>query len=73
MIPLSNDITSDWLSVLTGFFLLYPEIHYRFKLLPFSRYFKKEPEVLTDAPYRIGPECKLPLLLLIKDADRYHI
>ena len=52
---------------------LYAEIHYRFKFFPFSHYFKKVPEIIFDAPWRINPE-KTPLVyLLIKDADRYPV
>ncbi len=52
---------------------LYAEIHYRFKYFPFSHYFKKAPEIIFDAPWRINPG-KTPLVyLLIKDADRYPI
>ncbi len=52
---------------------LYPEIHYRFKALPFGRYFRKEPEILVDAPFRLDPGQSLPLLLLIKDANRFPL
>lgn len=61
------------LSALTGIFLLYPETHYVFRYLPFSRYKKKEPEILADAPYRLEPGRDLPLLVMIKDAHRYPI
>lgn len=54
-------------------FLLYPEIHYRFKYFPFSRYFRKEPEILADAPYRLEPGQPLPVLVMIKDSDRFPI
>lgn len=58
-----------WL--LPGIFL-YVEMHYRWWPLP-SRYFRREPEILADAPHRLEPGCDLPLLLLIKDAQRYPI
>ncbi|NUM80351.1 CehA/McbA family metallohydrolase [bacterium] len=61
------------LSALTGIFLLYPETHYVFRCLPFSRYKKKEPEILVDAPYRLDPGRDLPLLVMIKDAHRYPV
>lgn len=61
------------LSALTGIFLLYPETHYVFRFLPFSRYKKREPEILADAPYRLEPGLDLPLLVMIKDAHRYPI
>ena len=34
--------------------LLYAEMHYRWWPLP-SRYFRKEPELLADAPRRVEP------------------
>ncbi len=52
--------------------LLYTEMHYRWWPLP-SRYFRKEPELLADAPRRVEPGRALPLLLLVKDAHRYPI
>jgi len=52
---------------------LYPEIHYRFRFFPFSRYFRPRPEILTDAPARLEPGRLLPLLLLVKDADRFPV
>ena len=51
---------------------LYPEIHYRFKFFPFSLYFKKEPEILIDLPYKTINK-NLPLFILIKDADKFPI
>lgn len=51
----------------------YLEIHYRLKYFPFSRYFKKEPEIYIDAPHRIGPGQDLPISLLIKDANKFPI
>lgn len=50
--------------------LLYAETHYKFRSL-FSFLRKKEPEIIADAPHRIEPGKSLPLLLLVKDADRY--
>ena len=52
--------------------LLYAEMHYRWWPLP-SRYFRKEPEIVADAPYRVEPGRAVPLLLLVKDAHRYPI
>lgn len=51
---------------------LYAETHYRFKYF-FSFLKKSEPEILADAPHRIDPDVSLPILLLIKDADRYPV
>lgn len=60
--------------ILTGFLLIgYLEMHYRFRFFPFSRYFKREPEILFDAPHRLNPGRKLPVTLLIKDAHKYPI
>lgn len=51
----------------------YLEIHYRLRYFPFSRYFKKEPEIYVDAPHRISPGQDLPISLVIKDANKYPI
>lgn len=51
---------------------LYAETHYKFKGI-YSRLFKKEPEILADAPSRIEPGLPIPILLLIKDAHRFGI
>ncbi|NOZ07416.1 MAG: hypothetical protein GXO91_00900 [FCB group bacterium] len=51
---------------------LYTEMHYRFRLTG-SRYFKKEPEILADIPHRIDPGNQIPVILLVKDADRYPV
>ncbi len=53
-------------------FFLYAEIHYRFPGV-FSRLFKKEPEIITDVPHRLEPGKKLPVLLFVKDADKYPV
>ena len=51
---------------------LYAEIHYRFKFIP-SRLFYRQPEIIADAPHRIEPGQPLPILLLVKDADRFPL
>jgi hypothetical protein len=51
---------------------LYAEIHYRFKFIP-SRLFYRRPEIIADAPHRIDPKQTLPILLLIKEANRFPI
>jgi hypothetical protein len=66
------DYFSHTLPIILPLFFLYTEIHYRFPFI-FSRYFKKEPEILADIPHRIGPNKKIPIMLLIKDADKYPI
>ena len=52
--------------------LLYPEIHYRFRYFPFSRYFLKEPEILLDIPYK-SKSSSFPAFMIVKDADLYPI
>ena len=63
----------ETLTLFTLLIPLYTEMHYRFKWFPFNRYFRREPEIIADAPYRIEPGKKLPVLLLIKDAHQYSI
>ena len=68
------DFVQTWppLAFLLPGALLYAEMHYRWWPLP-SRYFRREPEILADAPRRLEPGLPLPLLLLVKDAHRYPI
>ncbi len=51
----------------------YLEMHYRFPFFPYSRYFRKEPEIYSDAPHRVNPDEKLPISIIVKDADKYPI
>ena len=52
--------------------LLYAEMHYvPWFLLSLLR--KNQPEILADAPSRVEPSTDVPVLCLIKDADRYPI
>ncbi len=51
---------------------LYAETHFRFKYF-FSFLKKSEPEILVDAPHRLDPDAALPIMILIKDADKYPI
>ncbi len=53
-------------------FLLYAETHYKFKGI-YSRLFKRQPEIIADAPFRIEPGQAIPILLLIKDAHWFPI
>jgi len=53
-------------------FFLYAETHYRFKYF-FSFLKKSEPEIISDGPYRLDPDAAYPVLLFIKDADRYPV
>ncbi len=52
--------------------LLYAETHYRFKYF-FSYLKKREPEIIADIPSRIQRSNPLPVLVLIKDADKYPV
>lgn len=52
---------------------LYAETHYRFRFFPFSLYYRKQPEIIFDAPLRIEPDRSLPVTLMIKDSDKYPI
>lgn len=51
---------------------LYAESHFRF-WIPFSRYFKKEPELIFDTPWRLDPEQDLTIFLVVKDAHEYPV
>jgi len=53
-------------------FFLYAEIHYRFKYF-FSWLHKSEPEIIADLPARLQNDRPLPILVIIKDADRYPV
>ncbi|MDZ7371735.1 MAG: CehA/McbA family metallohydrolase [candidate division KSB1 bacterium] len=53
-------------------FLGYAEVHYRLFGLP-SRYFMREPEIIADVPFRVRAGQPLPVLLMVKDADRYPV
>jgi hypothetical protein len=52
--------------------LLYAETHYRFKYF-YSYLKKREPEILADIPSRILKDKPLPVLVIIKDADKYPV
>ncbi len=52
---------------------LYAETHYRFRLFPFSLYYRRQPEIIFDAPHRLEPGIPLPVTLIIKDAHRFPI
>jgi len=61
----------DWLQLI---FLpiLYAETHYRFKYF-FSYLKKREPEIIADIPSRITHGMAIPVLIIIKDADKYPV
>jgi len=56
------------------FFLAYAEIHYHFPFLK-PKYFKKEPEIVSDIPIRLVNKnnFSLPVLIIIKDAHLFPI
>lgn len=64
-------LTHDSLPLLFPIFL-YAETHYRFRFF-FSYLKKAEPEIIADTPHRIEPGKLLPILLLIKDANRFPV
>ncbi len=51
---------------------LYAETHFRF-WIPFSRYFRREPELIFDAPWRVQPGQTPTIFLVIKDAHLYPV
>lgn len=51
---------------------LYPETHYRFSKFPFSKYYKPEPEIMIDLPYK-SRTGEFPVFLIIKDADLFPV
>ncbi len=52
---------------------LYAETHYRFRFFPFSRYFRREAEVVFDTPIRLEPGVSLPVSLIIKDSKKFPL
>ena len=52
---------------------LYAETHYRFRLFPFSLYYRRQPEIIFDAPHRLEPGMTLPVTLIVKDAHHFPI
>lgn len=53
-------------------FLLYAEIHYTLRGI-YSRLSTSEPEIIADLPHRLDPGAKLPILILVKDANRFPV
>lgn len=53
-------------------FIVYAEIHYKFKLIP-SRYCIKAPEIIADVPLRVSPGSDLLILILVKDAHLFPV
>jgi|AntAceMinimDraft_16_1070373.scaffolds.fasta_scaffold00310_12 hypothetical protein len=52
----------------------YAEIHFHLKFL-FPKYYRKEPEIITDIPIRIIKNSMrtIPLLIIVKDADLFPV
>lgn len=62
----------DWFPSLLPFIpVLYAETHYT--LAGFSLIFRRWPEIVADAPYRIEPGRAIPVLLLLRHADRFPV
>ncbi len=62
----------DWLPPLLPFIpVLYAETHYT--LAGFSLIYRRWPEIVADAPYRIEPGRAIPVLLLLRHADRFPV
>jgi len=59
------------LSIISLIFFLYAEIHLYIPILRGILY-KKQPEIIFDTPYRVNSDY-LPVLLLLKDADKFPI
>ncbi|MCF7858114.1 MAG: CehA/McbA family metallohydrolase [Candidatus Cloacimonetes bacterium] len=59
---------------LPAFLISYAEIHYHFKFLV-PKYYKKEPEIITDIPIRVirNKDRTIPFLIIVKDAHLYNI
>ena len=50
----------------------FAETHYKFQL-PFSGLYKKHPEIIVDAPHWISHHQKIPIFIIVKDADYFPI
>jgi len=66
------DIPDSCFWLIPVFFFLYAETHFRIPGL-FSRYYKKEPEIIADVPFRLDPGQPLPVLILIKDTHLFPV
>ena len=68
----NSEFLTEHFSYLIPVVFLYAELHFRFKWSG-SRYFQKEPEILSDLPIRIEPNKDIPILLIIKDSHLFPI
>jgi len=50
----------------------YAEMHYKFKL-PWSFLYKKEPEIIIDAPFEVVPGEEAILFIVIREANRFPV
>ena len=51
----------------------YAETHYRFRAVPASRYYKRQPEIIADLPRRVELGHDLPILIIVKDGHRFPV
>lgn len=54
------------------FLALYAEIHYTLRGL-ISRLKRNQPEIIADTPFRLNPGYPIPILCVVKDADKFPI
>ncbi|MBM3328932.1 MAG: hypothetical protein FJY67_05590 [Calditrichaeota bacterium] len=66
-------MTFDDLPSLLPLAALYAETHYRFRFFPFSLYYRRAPEIIFDAPYRVEPGQPVPVALIVKDGNRFPV
>ena len=71
MTILAHFTHTDWFH-LSFLLILYAETHYRFKYF-FSYLKKNEPEIIADIPSRITLSTPIPVLLIVKDADKFPV
>ncbi len=50
----------------------YAEMHYKFKL-PWSLLYRKEPEIIIDAPFQIVPGENITLFIVVREANRFPV
>ena len=62
----------SFVSLFYFFTVLYAETHYTFKYF-FSYLKKREPEIISDLPSRVKRGSLIPILIVIKDADKFPV
>lgn len=50
----------------------YAEMHYKFKL-PWSLLYRREPEIIIDAPFQIVPGENVQLFIVVREANRFPV